>query len=234
MYDIIGHRGVISFAPENTIASIIAARKINCNCIEADVILTKDNIPVIFHDRKLDRLTNHKGNICDYNYYEIKDIILKNTTERIPLLVDFLNKCSELSMNLMLELKNYTNNKRIMVKKIAKIIKNYNNITIFTCTYSKKILKNLNILYPNNNYIYIVDKIPDNWYENIQKYKCHGLFINYKENDIETIKSCAKTIPTYCFTINKIEDYNNLIDTDIKGIITDKPELFIEKCHLNK
>ena len=45
-----------------------------------------------------------------------------------------------------------------------------------------EILKYLNIIYPNNDYIYIVDKIPYNWYKTIQKYRCQGIFINYYNN----------------------------------------------------
>jgi len=227
MHNIIGHRGAISFACENTISSIIAAKKINSNTIEADVLLTKDKIPIMFHDENLDRLTNMQGNVCDYNYDEIKDVILKDSNDKIPLLVDFLNKCRELCISLMLEIKNYGNDEKIVVKQVTDIVKIYTDIEIVICSYSIKILKYLNILYPNNNYIYIVDKIPYNWYKSIQKYRCRGIFINYYDNNIADIKLCANKIPTYCFTINKIEDYNTLSNTKIKGIITDKPELFI-------
>jgi glycerophosphoryl diester phosphodiesterase len=227
MYSIIGHRGAISFAYENTISSIIAAKKINCNTIEADVLLTRDKIPIMFHDEKLDRLTNMQGNVCDYDYDEIKNVILKDSEEKIPLLVNFLNKCRELCISLMLEIKNYGIDEKVVVKQITDVVKEYTDIEIVICSYSIKILKYLNIIYPNNDYIYIVDKIPNNWYKSIQKYKCQGIFINYYDNNFADIKLCANKIPTYCFTINKIEDYETLSNTKIKGIITDKPELFI-------
>ena len=51
MYDIIGHRGAITYAHENTLSSVYALKFINCKWIEADVLLTKDEIPVMFHDK---------------------------------------------------------------------------------------------------------------------------------------------------------------------------------------
>ena len=60
----------------------------------------------------------------------------------------------------MLELKT-CHNEYQLVNKVIEIIKQFKNIIIITCSYSKRILSYLNLLYPNNSYIYIVDKIPD-------------------------------------------------------------------------
>lgn len=228
MCNIIGHRGAITYAPENTISSIYALTKIKCKWIEADVILTKDEYPIIFHDEKLDRLTNFKGSVNKYNYNEIKDVKIKNSNCKIPSLKEFIEKCSELSINIMLELKIYHNEEKQLVNKVIDIIKNYNSIYINICSYSIKVLQYLNIIYPNNDITYIVDKIPDNWYDIIKENKCYGISINYDYNSLNDIKLCSDKIPTYCFTINKCHDYNNIVNSGIKGIITDIPELFIK------
>ena len=47
---IIGHRGACAYAPENTLASIHAAADIGVEWVEIDVKLTRDHVPVIFHD----------------------------------------------------------------------------------------------------------------------------------------------------------------------------------------
>ena len=63
---IIGHRGAINIAPENTFASCYAIKSINKDWIEIDVILSKDNIPMVFHDKELNRLSNFKGNLKNF------------------------------------------------------------------------------------------------------------------------------------------------------------------------
>ena len=96
--NIISHRGLSSEAPENTFASFNASVNNKFNIIEFDVQLTKDNIPVIFHDSTLKRTTNGSGALKDMN---LKELLLldagswfnkKFHTEKIPLLEDVLNK----------------------------------------------------------------------------------------------------------------------------------------------
>lgn len=225
MHSIIGHRGAMTYAVENTVSSIYAVKALNHNWIEADVLLTKDKVPIMFHDETLDRLTHAIGNLNSYNYDELKNIELKNTKNKIPLLSEFVEKCDKLKINIMLELKT-CHNEHHLVNKVVEIIKKIKNIIIITCSYSKRILAYLNILYPNNSYTYIVDEIPYDWYETVKKYKCCGISINYNCNELNDIKLCCDKIPTYCFTINTKNDYDNIKKINIKGIITDKPEIF--------
>jgi glycerophosphoryl diester phosphodiesterase len=56
---IIAHRGNSSEAPENTLAAFKSAAKDNIPYIECDIHLTKDAVPVVFHDRCVSRTTNH-------------------------------------------------------------------------------------------------------------------------------------------------------------------------------
>jgi len=51
---IVGHRGAAALAPENTLRAI--EKGIECaDCVEVDVRLTWDGIPVIIHDADLAR-----------------------------------------------------------------------------------------------------------------------------------------------------------------------------------
>jgi glycerophosphoryl diester phosphodiesterase len=51
---VIGHRGAKDIAPENTIAAMRAAKAVGTTCVEVDVMLTKDGVPVIHHDNTVD------------------------------------------------------------------------------------------------------------------------------------------------------------------------------------
>lgn len=75
--------------PENSYAAIQKAADLGYG-IEFDVHLTKDDVPVVFHDDTLNRICGVKGNIKDYTYEELQQFRLLGTDERIPAFTDIL------------------------------------------------------------------------------------------------------------------------------------------------
>lgn len=76
-------------APENSMAAFRKAVEAGCG-IELDVHVTKDGIPVIFHDSELERMCGTDGEITGFTYEELQRFTLCNSGERIPKLEDFL------------------------------------------------------------------------------------------------------------------------------------------------
>jgi glycerophosphoryl diester phosphodiesterase len=58
--EVFGHRGACGYLPENTMESFELAFELGCDAIEFDVVLTKDLIPVIRHDRDFSLTTDIK------------------------------------------------------------------------------------------------------------------------------------------------------------------------------
>jgi len=52
---VIGHRGAMAYAPENTLASFREARRRGARWVEIDVKLTADRVPILMHDASLTR-----------------------------------------------------------------------------------------------------------------------------------------------------------------------------------
>jgi glycerophosphoryl diester phosphodiesterase len=52
---VIGHRGAMAYAPENTLASFREARRRGATWVEIDVKLTADGVPILMHDPSLER-----------------------------------------------------------------------------------------------------------------------------------------------------------------------------------
>ena len=87
------HRGLhdnAAGAPENSMAAFRKAVEAGYG-MELDVHVTKDGIPVIFHDFKLERICGVKGNVEDYTYEELQQFTLCNSGERIPKLNELLS-----------------------------------------------------------------------------------------------------------------------------------------------
>lgn len=86
------HRGLHdnhSDAPENSMAAFRKAVEAGYG-IELDVQLTKDGVPVIFHDFTLDRICGVAGRVDVYTYEELQRFTLLQSEEKIPKLEDFL------------------------------------------------------------------------------------------------------------------------------------------------
>ena len=80
------HRGLHdndTQAPENSLAAFQKAVEAGFG-IEMDIQLTKDKIPVVFHDFSLKRICGVDGNVRDYTYEELQQFRLCESTERIP------------------------------------------------------------------------------------------------------------------------------------------------------
>ncbi len=72
--NVIGHRGAASYAPENTIEGIHTAADVGVQWVELDVKLTKDDVPILFHDDDLERTTNGHGLIAEMTYEDLKQL----------------------------------------------------------------------------------------------------------------------------------------------------------------
>jgi glycerophosphoryl diester phosphodiesterase len=58
---VIAHRGDSVHYPENTLKSIRAAFDLGADAVEVDVRLSRDGVPMVFHDDTLERTTNARG-----------------------------------------------------------------------------------------------------------------------------------------------------------------------------
>ena len=80
------HRGLhdkASDAPENSMAAFRKAVEAGLG-MELDVQVTKDGVPVVCHDFKLERICGAPGKIADSTYEELQAYTLCDSKERIP------------------------------------------------------------------------------------------------------------------------------------------------------
>lgn len=80
------HRGLYdndSEAPENSLEAFRRAVESGYG-IEFDVQLSKDGIPVVFHDASLKRMCGVEGNVWEYTLAELSKMRLANSEQTIP------------------------------------------------------------------------------------------------------------------------------------------------------
>lgn len=94
---LVAHRGYTLHYPENTLIAVDAAIRAGARYVEIDVQLSSDEVPVLFHDRKLKRICGESGAIHDYTLAQLKNFKAmefnrfgyKYATERIATLAEF-------------------------------------------------------------------------------------------------------------------------------------------------
>jgi glycerophosphoryl diester phosphodiesterase len=68
MLERVAHRGYSAVAPENTLPAFAAAIRGGATYVEFDVRTSADGVPVVIHDRTLDRTTDGTGSVWEQPY----------------------------------------------------------------------------------------------------------------------------------------------------------------------
>ncbi len=68
---LIAHRGYRQAFPENTLVALEQAFAVGACCIEFDVQLSRDQVPVVIHDHSLARTGNHEGDVFELGAAEL-------------------------------------------------------------------------------------------------------------------------------------------------------------------
>ncbi len=66
------HRGLSQACPENTLPAFAAAIAVSAHELEFDLWLSRDGVPVVCHDRSVDRTTDGRGLIADLSWDDIQ------------------------------------------------------------------------------------------------------------------------------------------------------------------
>ncbi|GAA3337606.1 glycerophosphodiester phosphodiesterase family protein [Amorphoplanes nipponensis] len=110
----VAHRGYSAVAPENTLPALAAGVLAGATFIEFDVRTTADGVPVVIHDRTVDRTTDGAGHVAELTLDEISGLDAGSWFSpayaglRVPLLrevIDLLRPYAQPRVELLLEIK---------------------------------------------------------------------------------------------------------------------------------
>jgi len=108
---VIGHRGAMGHAPENTLAGLEKAAAMGVRWVEFDVKLTADNQIILMHDDDLERTTDGKGRVAGTTLEEIRKLDAGRwfsadyTGEKVPTLDEAMAALAARGMGANVEIK---------------------------------------------------------------------------------------------------------------------------------
>lgn len=227
---IIAHRGASNETPENTLAAIKTAIDLNVDCIEIDVHLSKDHVPVVIHDETVERTTSSKKKqlISQMTLKEIKAFdagswyhsAFKN--ESIPTLKEILELDFKNS-SLMIEIKKSPYIPHLVMEKIFKTIELAKpSHHIILGSFETDLLNTAKAIDPTLDLIYIVDKL-----SHLHQYQGQRLAIWEKLLSPQLIKQLKEeNKEIWTFTIDSPKRAKELKAPEgVAGIITNNPRL---------
>lgn len=167
----IAHRGYAAAYPENTLIALDAARQAGAEYVEVDIQLSADHIPVLFHDRDLQRLCKQTGAIHDYTFSQLEkfnvtdtekfaDQFAENKITPLHFFIDYLKEHPQLKAFIEL--------KRSMIDHFGEALVLKTLLPLFTgmkkqisfISYNQAILKNI-----HDNTEYATGIVVDEWSE---------------------------------------------------------------------
>ena len=134
---IIGHRGMPSQAPENTLAGSALGATYGANIIENDIYITKDGVIVVMHDGTVDRTTNGTGKVEDFTYTELCELLVDDkpdsssslpgridSAQPIPTLEEYFEEFKDTDTLIFIEIKSSSTAR--LVPALRELIDEYN------------------------------------------------------------------------------------------------------------
>lgn len=214
---IFGHRGYPAKFPENSLSGFSYAIDHAIDGLEFDVHLTKDNIPVIMHDEKINRTTNGHGKIRQYTFDELQQFQLSNG-ETIPSLEQLLQLVAQRRVYLNLEFKtdrvHYTNIEKIVLD----MVRDYDLVyPVIYSSFSLQTLKNAYRVDAHQQYCLLSDHVLHQPQRLAQIAHLAGVHLKHYQN--------LPNLEERIWTVDDPQKMKQLFEKRVAGIITDDFEM---------
>ncbi len=253
---IIAHRGGAALGPENTMQAFENAVEMGVDMLEVDVRMTADSQLITHHDATIDRMTDGRGLIADlclaeleaydfghgFSEEERRTVRSSENGEKagLTLLSDVMERFSEVSLTV--EIKDEGAPGKKAVDRIIRLIERYNYrgkiiVGSFHDEVQNYVAENYSSSIPFSAARREVSK-----FFLLSRMRLGGLYTGlisalqlptkYYGCDLThpSIINAAHDmgISVHYWTVNDPEEMKRLIELNVDGIITDRPDLLIE------
>lgn len=164
---LIAHRGFSSVAPENTLASIREAGKASFYGAEFDIRITADGKWVVFHDDKVNHMTDGEGYITKMTSEDVSRLNIDNgygleeyPDEKVPSLEEALAECRSADVIPVIEIKLNADQKPDY-KNLAEIIQKADCGDVMIISFTREALTGLKEYLPEAKYWLVKTDVTD-------------------------------------------------------------------------
>ena len=239
---IIGHRGCAGYAPENTLEAIHTAADMGIEWVELDVKITKDEVPIIFHDETLDRTTNGSGNIAERTYEEIQELECGSwygdsfTGIRIPTLEETIEALVDRNLGFNMEIKPCPGREKITAEialdLLSSIWDDHDRLLISSFSHvSLEVAQDMATDWHRG--LILPPEWPENWNDLVKYLDVATVNVaadNTTREQVEDIMDMEKSILAY--TVNNPDQVRILQSYGVDGFFSDVPDVLLESMFM--
>lgn len=206
---VFAHRGFSYKFPEASRSAYEGAIAVNADGLECDIRLTRDLIPVCFHDRNLKRIAGISKSVSKLSLKELRELT------DVMTLGELITLASEHKKDLLIETKHPSIFRRTVEKKVLAEINGKNNCTVmsfslFAVLWLRKRIRSTGYVIRHRwRLLFLPTEIVAIDYQLFNRSKWTRRKLENKE--------------VYLWTVNDVKDVKFV--GQIKGVITDKPNL---------
>jgi len=232
---VIAHRGASGHAPENTLAAIRKAHDFGATWIEIDVNISKDGVPVLFHDDGVERCSSGSGLVIEHSLTDLKALDCgawyadEFSNERIATLDECLRLAAQMGMGINLEIKPCSGWEAPTTRAIAEtllraralpeiIISSFSHVAMLE---AHRLLKHI----PRST-LYLV--APPYWRDDAARLEASNIHLHANTlltaKDIDSFHSAG--LGVYCYTVNDAAKAKQLYAIGVDGVFTNYPDKF--------
>lgn len=228
----IAHRGFSGVYPENTMIAFEKAIEAGCDGIELDVQLTKDGVPVIMHDEKVDRTTDGTGFVKDYTFSEIRKLNAKYRYEKadifceVPSLREYFELVKDKNIFTNVELKNSVVLYENLEEKVLDLIDEYNlRDRIIISSFNHLSVVKMKKMAPDMKYGFLEESIVLDAAMYAKRYGIDYLHPSWQSVTKEYCRQAKEEgIEINTWTVNDLALMKKLQGLQVHGVITNFPD----------
>jgi len=233
---VIAHRGGGSLAPENTLAAFQCGLNHGFHAVEFDVMLTKDNVPVVIHDEKLGRTVVGKEWVCNTT---AEDLFKRDAgswfapefaSSRVPDYWQVLEFCAQHGIWMNVEIKPAKGFEKITGKIIGEMTHDFyqklsqpaKQLLLFS-SFEFDALAAARLAAPDIPRALLFKRIPNSWQAKLRESDAVAIHTSHKNLTWKMVRKIKQAgVGLACYTVNDLDRARVLAGWGVDAFFTDR------------